>query len=188
MVKFRLLSIVFLFSCSVPVTKFGNETILKKPEYQLNSFRNNQSSSLIDTLGIYININNDAGLVHHCLHFHSNGSFVEVMKFNELFLTKNDFQVHPHSVRRGRYILEGNNIKVEMFYPGEPSPFRSGWYRQIHSGKVSGDTIQLKLFEDTLYFIKSKEWVFDGKELVYKKQGRVVKPKLDKPKPNWWEQ
>jgi hypothetical protein len=92
---------------------------------------------IIDTSTVYKKVPAQNWDYNEYLKFYSNGSYIHVFKKTDF--SKTDLYVDKNSVWRGRFILTGNNIETEGFYPNQ-APIKT-YYRQVLSGQIKGDTI-----------------------------------------------
>lgn len=142
-----LLLVAFFNSCMIksPVKTVGKEFILEKPKFKLDYQLDKIGMQLIDTSAVYVYTETESSyaLTFICLKFDAFGNFIREIKFHELALIREDFQVDPNSGYKGKFeVFDKTRIKLEYYTP-VPNPFIRGWVRVIRKGEIIGDTIKI---------------------------------------------
>lgn len=134
-----IISVTFIFfSCGYRVTKsLDGQTLIDQKKFTLNQSMANGDFAVIDTSALYKKIPSSALDYNEYLKFNSNGSYINV--FKKTNFEHKDINVDKNSVWRGRFILTGNKIRTEQFYPNQ-APIKK-YDKKILNGQVKGDTI-----------------------------------------------
>ncbi|MBI2722992.1 MAG: hypothetical protein HYX39_12530 [Bacteroidetes bacterium] len=93
--------------------------------------------TVIDTSAIYKKVATNAWDYKEYFKFYSNGTYINVFKKTDF--QENDLNIDKNSVWRGRFILTGDKIKIEQFYPNQ-APIKK-YDRKVLYGQVKGDSI-----------------------------------------------
>jgi hypothetical protein len=157
---------MFLTSCVIGglQTEYINgEPILPVNSYTFKTKLSANDFKKLDTTCLYIEIfeiatSNDMQRANpSILRFHNDGFY---KKDSYLYFGKFDKERNKKSAYYGgKYYLKDNKIFIESFYP--TSPRSKTLFQQISSGRVSGDTVVLKIFNsEHRYLRKSFNQVF----------------------------
>lgn len=157
MVKRIVISIVILViaSCQYRIREVNGEEVFVGSPHRLHIDLDKNYHNIIDTNAVYVDIDD----YYWYLKFDSNGSLIRANKSN-FALTPEDFRVSPKSTDRGRYLVKGNKIKIEVFGPGDTF-FSNVLLRSVWKGKIKGDTLNLKHVNGTYVFVKSNSYYFE---------------------------
>jgi hypothetical protein len=129
---------IALMSCGYRVTKsLDGQNLIDQSNFKFNQPMTEKNFDIIDTSTVYKKVPAQNWDYNEYLKFYSNGSYIHVFKKTDF--SKTDLYVDKNSVWRGRFILTGNNIETEGFYPNQ-APIKT-YYRQVLSGQIKGDTI-----------------------------------------------
>ena len=141
----------------------NGEPILPVNAYTFKTNLSANDFKKIDTTSLYIEIfkietSNDMQRANpSILRFHNDGYYKED---SYLYFGKFDKERNKKSAYYGgKYYLQDNKISIESFYPTRPKS--KTLFQQISYGRVSGDTIVLKIFNsEHRYLRKSFNQVF----------------------------
>lgn len=149
-----ILTFILLSSCGYHVTRSADgKASINQAYFKFNQPMKSNDFSVIDTGAIYKKIKAQNYDYNDYIKFYANGTFLNVYK-KELFL-KNDLSVENSSVWRGRFIVSGNEIKIEQFYP-QQAPNKK-YERKVLKGVIKNDSLIVNWDDGNLKQIYIKE-------------------------------
>lgn len=134
-----IISLTFsLFSCSYRVTKSQDgQTLIDQSHFTFKQAMTEKNFAVLDTSAVYKKVVTHNWDYNEYLKFYSDGSYIHVFKKTDF--SPNDLTVDKNSVWRGRFILTGEKIRTEQFYPNQ-APIKK-YSRKILTGLVKGDSL-----------------------------------------------
>ena len=154
---------IFFVSCGYRVAYcIDGKVSIKQKYFKLNRPMNPENFNIIDTSAIYRldhYISNNITYqprdydYNEYLKFYGNGSFLKIYK-SELF-AKSDLIADSNSVWRGHFIITGNAITLEQFYPRQ-APDRK-YDRKVLNGQIINQNLIINWDEGNLKRIYIKQ-------------------------------
>ena len=161
--KFTCISLFFLASCGYRIIYNSNkESLINQKYYSLNQPLSSKDFTVIDTGAIYKKdhsiANNETFSLqpqdyNEYLKFYSNGTFLKIYKKN--VFTKNDLLADSNSTWRGHFVVNGNQIILEQFYPRQAPEKR--YDKKILKGTFLNETLIIDWDTDNLKHVYIKQ-------------------------------
>ena len=161
--KFTCIALFFLTSCGYRIIYNENkESLINQKHYSYNQPMNSKDFIVLDTGAIYKKdhsiANNETFYpqshdYNEYLKFYSNGEFLKIYKKN--LFTKNDLIADSNSTWRGHFAINGNQIKLEQFYPRQAPEKR--YDRKILKGSFLNEALIIDWDTDSLKHVYIKQ-------------------------------
>jgi hypothetical protein len=158
-----ILPSLILLSCGYRVTKSLDGQTLIEPEYfKFNQPMTSSDFNLVDTSAIYkksFYMMNNAKFFpqkhdyNEYIKFYGNGTFLKIMKAKDF--EPSDLNVDTKSVWKGRFVVSGNEIKMEEFYP-QQAPTKT-YEKKTLKGLIKNDTLVINWDEGNIKNIYLKQ-------------------------------
>lgn len=131
---------ILLNSCGYRVTKsIDGKSSIKQAYFKFNQAMKPNDFAVIDTGALYKKVKAQSYDYNEYYKFYADGTFLNVYKKD--LVSQNDLNAENNSVWRGRFILSGNEITMEQFYPKQAPSKR--YERKVLKGTLKNDTLIL---------------------------------------------